>query len=159
MLQHIRLHVQSDRTQVVMQCVYRFEVQYRYYADTDTLSVYFAKASPGIIATTEDVAPGVLVDYTSQQQKVSIDLRNVSRRSASHFYESLEEIDGKPHLALAWDYNMALDQLAVYLHPNPNIVKHVETEDINIFQGVNGAGLWEAIFFSNASKIVCHSAA
>ena len=41
--------------------------QYRYFHETDTLSVNFLKAEPGLIDNTEDAVPGLLVDYTQEQ--------------------------------------------------------------------------------------------
>lgn len=145
--------------QSIVPSLRRFDVQYIYYADTDTLSVYFAKASPGVIATSEDIAPGILADYTSQKQVVSIDLFSASKGSVCHFYDSHEVIDNKPQLAIMWDYDQVRDLLAVYLHPHPAVGRCVETEDSNIQQGMDAAGLWQALFFNNASQTVLCPAA
>jgi hypothetical protein len=34
-----------------------FEIHWRYYADNDTLSLFFTRTSPGVIEHSEDVAP------------------------------------------------------------------------------------------------------
>lgn len=133
--------------------MHKFDVQYRYYKDTDTLSIYFAKASPGVIATSHDIAPGILVDYTIQKLVVAIDLSSASVRSVCNFF-SHDIIDNKPQLAITWDYDQVHDQLAVYLHPHPVIGRCVKTKDSNIQQGMDAAGLWQALFFNNASQTV-----
>lgn len=131
----------------------RLDVVYRYYHDTDTLSIYFCKASPGVIATTEDIAPGVTVDYTSEGQVVSVDLSSVSKASSCLFHAA----EGKAQLAIHWDYEENKDYLSLYLHAKPDVTNLLQTDDPNMTLGVDSKGLWHAIFFKNASKSVCRA--
>lgn len=137
-----------------------FDVQHRYYADTDTLSVYFSKASPGVIAMSQDIAPGILVDYTNQKQVVSIDVFTASERSSCHFYNNNEMIDNKPQLAITWDYAQVHDQLIVYLHPSITAERCVvKTEDHYIELCLDTTGLLWALIFNNASQtVLCSNA-
>jgi len=125
----------------------RFDVQHVYYNDTDTLSVYFTKAAPGVIATSDDIAPGILADYSSQGRVVSFDLFSASVAGVWH---------GAP---VTWNYDDSHDLLTVYLQPEPAITRRVGTEDPSIEQGMDEAGRTQALFFSRASQTVSFASA
>lgn len=52
-----------------------------YFQDTDTLGIALTPRSTGLIANSDDVTPGLLVDYTANNQLVDFDVRMASSRT------------------------------------------------------------------------------
>lgn len=134
----------------------RFDVQYRTYSDTNTLSIYFAKASPGVISFSEDVADGILVDYDTDEKIVSFDLFSAPDRMACHFFDTSDTVDGKPPLTITWDYDPIHDILKMFFHANiPEMSAIIQaTEDAHIVLGMSTKGEWQSISFLEASKSI-----
>lgn len=78
---------------------------YRYNFETDTLSIYFVKATTGLIAESDEVAPGLLVDYTADNKSVAIDIEDASNRTPAHFWDDAEIHEGKAPLHLQQHYD------------------------------------------------------
>ncbi|PNG99894.1 hypothetical protein TSOC_014318 [Tetrabaena socialis] len=150
---HTKKTVQHRSSSEKQPCGERNDVQYRAYADTDTLSIFFKKVAPGLISHTEDIAPGILADYSDAGQLVSLDLNLASMHTPCHFFDTTDVVNGKQPLALSWDFNSDSDQLTVFL-TNEQRTGHAEqTEDPHISMGTDDGGLWQAIIIQNASGI------
>lgn len=48
--------------------------QYRYSSDTDNLSIYLVKATKGLIFESDEVLPGLLVDYAADKSIVAMEI-------------------------------------------------------------------------------------
>ena len=131
-----------------------FNVQYRTYTDTDTLSFYFAKASPGVIDYSDEVAPGVAVDYSASGQLVSVDLNRASRTTPCHLFDTAEPVGGKQPLGINWEYDATKDELSVVLTATKALSQMLGTDDARINIGTCDSGLWQSLHIMQASKFV-----
>ncbi|GIL84820.1 hypothetical protein Vretimale_14376 [Volvox reticuliferus] len=134
-----------------LSCV-RFNVSYRVYADTDTLALYFTKVTPGLIYNTDDIAPGVVADYSQDGRLVSLDINSAFKSTACHTFDSASVVDGKPPLTIQAEYDNRLDRLAVFLTQEKDIVKEVKTEDADVNLGVCADGKWLVVYVSRANS-------
>jgi uncharacterized protein YuzE len=143
----------------------RFELDlvHRYYADTDTLSVYFTKAAPGVIECTEVIAPGLVVDYDRDDRIVSVDFCAASKRMAIQLCESKKDVDvdGRPSVALAlkWDHDPLNDELSVFLDGDVDVDedegrgrRRDGTLDERVVQEMTGSYTWKALHVKGASS-------
>jgi uncharacterized protein YuzE len=85
------------------------DVVFRYDGDADALSVYFTRATPGLIETSDgpcdDVEEDITFDLDINDKIVSIEFLDASDYFSCHFYDSVITIDGKAPLSLAPVYN------------------------------------------------------
>ncbi len=139
-----------------MNCLACRSLQYRYFSETDTLSIFFVKAAPGLIDSTDDALPGLLVDYTDKEELVSVDIRMASRHTRAHFWDTAADVQDAPPLCLQTKYVAEEDSLTVSLVDNPQHCKAVPTDDDRIVVWVDGAGKWESIAISKALTSIVH---
>lgn len=127
----------------------RFDVQYRTYLDTDTLSIYFAKASPGVISHSAELVPGILVDYTETERVVCIDIDTSMDEMPYHLFDVPEQLDSKPPFVLRAEYDTTADRLVLSFEVTPAaaVIKEIPTEGPDIFIGVCSSALWRAVNF------------
>lgn len=137
--------------------MYRSDIQYRTYQDTETLALYFMKASPGVICDTDRVAPNVLVDYSKDGKIVSVDIHRAPQKTACHFFDTSLIVDDKKPLQITGDYDVDRDELVVMLcssdYQQP--ARFEATEDEHMFLGLDSNGLICAVRFLHASASVC----
>ena len=124
---------------------------YRYYAETDTLSIYIAKAVTGLIDTTEVDYPGLRVDYTADESVVSLDISLATRTIHAHFWDTREDANSLPRLCLSSQYIPTRDQLRLSFNDRPTPASQIMTENPNIKIDVDVNGLWDAVIFECAS--------
>lgn len=134
-------------------CVCR-SPQYRYFCETDTLSVYFVKAVPGLIDNTEDAVDGLLVDYTEDQKIVSFDVRMASVRTRAHFWDTATDVQGAPPLCLRTEYSEEADTFTVSFVDSPQHCKSVCTDDDRISVWVNDSDKWESVVIAHAMESI-----
>lgn len=89
-------------------------IDYVYYADTGTLGIYFVPIEICKVDHSEDIAPGILVDYF-ETKIVSIDIFNAQ----------YQEID--------WNYDETHDALTITLYQDIDVTKVKKTLDDNIW--------------------------
>ena len=127
---------------------------FRYYSETDTLSIYLVKATAGLIAESDEVVPGLLVDYTSDNKIVAIDIWKASNRTPAHFWDHGELHDGKPPLRLQTEYDATHQQFIIAIVDDPCRVKLAATDDERITVWEDSDGRWTSIMISNAAETV-----
>lgn len=128
--------------------------QYRYFHETDTLSVYFVKASPGLIDNTEDAVPGLLVDYTQEQKVVSFDIRLASVRTRAHFWDTATNVQAAPPLCLQTTYSPEANTFTVSFVDSPQHCRSACTDDDRISIWVDPVGNWESVVIAHARESV-----
>jgi uncharacterized protein YuzE len=126
------------------------DVVYRYYSDTDTLSIYFVKAIPGLIHVCDDVYDSVLIDYTVTRKIVSVDISAASNWIPCHFFEVPMDVheattDNKPAFQLHQKLDPVKDQLIVYFVKGPVLstgvlASEINTSDDRVLLGQNDDG-------------------
>ncbi|GES90833.1 hypothetical protein GLOIN_2v1485864 [Rhizophagus clarus] len=99
----------------------REDTVFRYYDDMDTLSVYFAKASSGVIRYSE-ANDYILVSYYGDDKIISVEIYKALL--CCHLFETSETIDNKPPLSF---YPICYEVLLV--SSKPSLVTFKETED------------------------------
>lgn len=128
--------------------------QYRYFHETDTLSVYFVKASSGLIDDTEDAVPGLLVDYTQEQKVVSFDIRLASVRTRAHFWDTATNVQAAPPLCLQTTYSPEANTFTVSFVDSPQHCRSACTDDDRISIWVDPVGNWESVVIAHARESV-----
>jgi uncharacterized protein YuzE len=123
----------------------RPDVVYRYFCDTDTLSIYFVKAVPGLIHVGDDVYDSVLVDYTVSRKIVSVDISGASSWIPCHFFDVPLDVDGgfidnKPPFQLHQMLDPVKDQLIVYFVKDPALASDIATLDDKVLLGQSDDG-------------------
>ena len=128
--------------------------QYRYFHETDTLSVYFVKAVPGLINNTEDAVPGLLVDYIEEQKIVSFDIRLASVRTRAHFWDTVTNVQGAPPLCLHTKYSQEADTFTVSFVDSPQHCRSICTDDDRISIWVDASEKWESVVFASGRESI-----
>ena len=127
---------------------------FRYYSETNTLSIYLVKATVGLIAESDEVVPGLLVDYTADNKIVSIDIWRASNRTPAHFWDHGEVYDGKPPLRLQTEYDVTRQQFIIAVVDDLCRVKPAGTDDERITVWEDSDGRWTSITISNAAESI-----
>ncbi|GBC00273.1 hypothetical protein RclHR1_00380041 [Rhizophagus clarus] len=110
----------------------RNDTVYRYYEDTDTLSIYLAKASSGVVRYCKEANDYILVSYDDDDKIVSVEIYGASELLCCHLFDTSETIDNKPQLSLYPVCYEDRDELEVFLNDfKPSTFQ--ETEDKDIF--------------------------
>lgn len=121
-----------------------------YCSETDTLSIYLATATPGLIFESDEVLPGLLVDYTADMKIVAIEIWPASNKVPAHFWNDAEVHEGKPPFQLQQEFDAQQQQFSVSFLDNASRSKLVATDDERIAVWVNEGGEWTSIIFSRA---------
>ncbi|GBC04126.1 hypothetical protein RclHR1_05520014 [Rhizophagus clarus] len=121
----------------------REDTVFRYYDDMDTLSVYFAKASSGVIRYSE-ANDYILVSYYGDDKIISVEIYKALL--CCHLFETSETIDNKPPLSF---YPICYEVLLV--SSKPSLVTFKETEDKVSEVGINDKNEIVTLLFYNAS--------
>lgn len=131
----------------------RSDTVYRYYEDTDTLSIYFAKASSGVVRYCEEASDYILVSYDGDDKIVSVEICEASELLCCHLFDTSEIIDNKPPLSFYPICYEDCNELEVLLVDStlPSIT-FKETEDENIKVGINDKEEIVKLLFRNASR-------
>lgn len=118
---------------------------YRYFSDTDTLSIYLVKATKGRVTESDEVVPGLLVDYTADNKIVAMDIWDVSNKTPAQFWEDKAVIEGKAPLHLQQEYNADQQHFIIVLVDSPSHSQYVTTDDERIMIGVSKDGQWTSL--------------
>lgn len=131
----------------------RDDTVFRYYDDTDTLSVYFAKASSGVVRYCEEANDFILVSYDGDDKIVSVEIYEASELLCCHLFDTSETIDNKPPLSLYPICYEDCDDLEVLLvGSKPSSITFEKTEDKDIEVGINDEKKIVTLLFHNASS-------
>lgn len=123
-------------------------VQFRYFESVDSLSVYLRKVTPNLIVDTWDVHPGLLVDFDDQEQPVALNILSASSLVPVHFYETCEDVNGKPQLQLGQMYDPYFKVLTLRFCTAGG-TKDVATSHSNIIVLEDDAGNWVGLRITN----------
>jgi len=118
---------------------------YRYFSDTDILSIYLVKATKGRIAESDEVVPGLLVDYAADNKIVAMDIEEASNQTPAHFWDDQKSIEGKAPLHLQQEYDPDQQHFVILLVDNPPHVQYIGTSDERIMVGVSKDGQWTSL--------------
>ncbi|KXZ54461.1 hypothetical protein GPECTOR_4g1012 [Gonium pectorale] len=97
-------------------------LQYQTYRESDTLSIYFAKPSPGVISHSSELVPGVLVDYTNTDRVVCVDVDTSLEGMPYQYADVTIEVHSKPPLI---EYNAPADVLADDSHVLADLLRYL----------------------------------
>lgn len=128
-------------------------LQCQYFHETDTLNVYFVKATPGLIDNTEDALPGLLVDYNQEHKVVGFDVRMASVRTGAHFGDTATSLEGASPLSLQTAYSHEAGTVTVSFVARPQYCRSVCTDDSRISVWVSDSGKWESIVLHGLDNI------
>lgn len=81
-----------------------------------------------------------------------------SKNTVCHFWDCTDQVDGKPPLALVWDWSGDdPDTMIVRLHAGvqDDKLQRKATDDPDVELGVSSTGLWAALFITHATARVC----
>ena len=118
---------------------------YRYFSDTDTLSIYLVKATKGRIAESDEIVAGLLVDYAADNKIVAMDIEDASNKTPAHFWDAQEVIKGKAPLHLQQEYDTDQQHFIIVLLDNPSHFQYFATNDERIMVGVSKNGQWTSL--------------
>ena len=121
-----------------------------YCSETDTLSIYLATPTAGLIVKSDEVLPGLLVDYTADMKIVAMEIWQASSTVPAHFRNDAEVHKGKPPLQLQQEFDVQQQQLSINFVDNATKSKIVATDDERITVWENDGGEWTRIVFSCA---------
>jgi len=135
--QFIREHNMQTRSTNMNNCT-RADTVYRYYEDTDTLSVYFAKASSGVVSYCKEANNNILVSYDCDHKIVSVEIYDASNLLCCHLLDTQETLDNKPFLSLYPICYEDCDELRVFLvDPEISPVTFQKTKDEDFEVGID----------------------
>lgn len=112
------------------------------------------KAVPGLIDNTEDAVPGLLVDYTQEQNVVSFDIRLASVRTRAHFWDTATVVQAAPPLCLQTKYSQEADTFTVSFVDSPQHCTSICTDDDRISIWVDSSGSWESVVIAHARESI-----
>ncbi|CAG8505158.1 8411_t:CDS:2 [Funneliformis mosseae] len=125
---------------------------YRYYEDTDILSVYFAKASSGVVSYSDDVNKDILVSYDHDDKIVSVEIYRASELLRCHFFDTQDTINNKPPLLFIPVCYKDCDELKVYLVDSISSITLQKTEEEDLEVGLDNEGKIVVLLFHKASS-------
>lgn len=112
------------------------------------------KAVPGLIDNTEDAVPGLLVDYTQEQQVISFDIRLASVRTRAHFWDTTTNVQGAPPLCLQTKYSQEADTLTVSFVDSPQHCRSICTDDDRLSIWVDASEKWESVVIAHGRESI-----
>lgn len=127
---------------------------YEYFSDTDTLSIYLVNPTKGLIDNSDEVVPGLLVDYTADNKIVAMDIFDASNSTPAHFMDHAKIHEGKAPFHLQEDYDAEQQHFVVTLLDNPPKSSYVATDDERIRVGVTNNGQWTSIKILHATESI-----
>lgn len=125
---------------------------YRYFWETDTLSIYLVKATKGLIDSSDEVTAGLLVDYTSSEEIVALDIALASKKIFAHFWDDAGIYDEKPPLQLHTSFDAVQQLFTISFGDSCPNVETRATDDKRITVCEDGDGHWASIVILAASK-------
>ena len=108
----------------------------------------------GLIAESDEVIPGLLVDYTADSKIVAMDIFGASNRTPAHLWEDAEIHVGKPPLQLQQEYDAPQQRFTITLLNNPSKKTRVATDDERISVWEDTDGQWTSITISPATQSI-----
>ena len=125
-----------------------------YFRDTDTLGIALTSRSSGLIDNSDDVTPGLLVDYTANNQLVGFDAMMASSRTgldiATHNIGSEAAFLERLHS----HYDAEEDRLSISFVQKPSNCSQNVTDDDRILICIDAHGCWEGIRICEPSKCI-----
>lgn len=130
----------------------REDTVFRYYRDTDTLSIYFAKSSAGVVFYSNEANNYILVSYDGDDKIISVEIYEASELLCCHLFETSETIDNKPPLSFYPICYKDRDEVEVFLvGSNSSPITFEKTEDKDFEVGMNDEKKIVTLLFHNAS--------
>lgn len=116
-----------------------------YFQDTDTLGIALTPRSTGLIANSDDVTPGLLVDYTANNQLVGFDVRMASSRTGLDIASQKKSSAAAFLTNLHLHYDADKDRLCISFVQKPSNFSRSVTDDDRILVCTDAHGCWEGI--------------
>ena len=123
-----------------------------YFHDTDTLGIALAPISTGLIDNSDEVVPGLLVDYAANNQLVAFDVMMASSRIGLDIPRQKARSVAAFLTSLQAQYDAAEDRLSISFVQKPSNCSHSVTDDDRILICVDAHGRWEGIRICEPSK-------
>ena len=116
-----------------------------FFWETDTLSIYLVNATEGLIYSSDEVTAGLLVDYSSNDEIVALDVALASKRIAAEFWDAGGTHDGKPSLQLHTSFDPVQARFTISFGASRPGVKSKTTDDERITVSEDEDGRWTGI--------------
>ncbi|CAB4437641.1 unnamed protein product [Rhizophagus irregularis] len=145
------LNIQTKSTKNNI-CI-RDDTVFKYYEDTDTLLIYFAKATSGVIRQSREPNDYTLASYDGDDKIVSFEIWEASKLLCCHLFDTSEMIDNKPPLSLYPICYEDRDELEILLiGSKPSFITFKKTEDKDFEVGMNDENKIVTLLFHNVSS-------
>ncbi|CAG8445526.1 15021_t:CDS:2, partial [Funneliformis caledonium] len=144
--------IRKQNLPIIIPGTLRDDTVYRYYEDTDILSVYFAKASSGVVSYSDDVNKDILVSYDHDDKIVSVEIYRASELLRCHFFDTQDTINNKPPLLFIPVCYKDCDELKVYLVDSISSITLQKTEGEDLEVGLDNEGKIVVLLFHKASS-------
>ena len=133
-------------------------LQWQYFPDTDTLCIDLVQAT-GLIDNSDDVTPGLLVDYAANNQLVALDVRMARTRVAREATNAPSSSQAAPLMSCYTHFDAEGDTLSISFVPEPSYFLQAVTEDDRILIWLDAHGGWESISILKAKECIATSEA
>ncbi|RIA93114.1 hypothetical protein C1645_735819 [Glomus cerebriforme] len=143
-------NMQTESTNI-NKCI-RADTVYRYYEDTDTLSVYFAKASSGVVSYCREVDKNILVSYDRDDKIVSVEIYGASELLCCRLFDIPKSIDDKPPLSFYPICYEDYDELKVFLVSEISSITFRKTKEKDFDMDIDDKKKIIALLFHNANN-------
>ncbi len=125
-----------------------------YFHDTDTLGIALTPRSTGLIDNSDDVTPGLLVDYMANNQLVGFDVMMASSRTGLDIASQKKGSAAAFLTSLHSQYDAEEDRLSISFVQKPSNCSQSITDDDRILICVDAHGCWEGIRICEPSKCI-----
>lgn len=123
-----------------------------YFHDTDTLGIALTPRSIGLIDNSDDVTPGLLVDYTANNQLVGFDVSMASSRIGLDIASQEKRSSATFLTRLHAQYDADEDTLSISFVQKPSNCSRTVTHNDRILICRDAHGRWEGICIVEQSK-------
>mmetsp|Transcript_25264 Transcript_25264/g.35396 ORF Transcript_25264/g.35396 Transcript_25264/m.35396 type:complete len:179 (+) Transcript_25264:444-980(+) len=129
------------------------DLVYRYFVDVDALKLYFVRIVPGMVATSDDLDPGLTVDYDTNNKILAVEVQTCSKLLVSIPYG--KEGMKKRAMELCAYYDAQQDIFEVFfLFPEALPVRTSRLDDTSIHLLYNSDSQIIGLRFLEASKTI-----
>ncbi|CAB5200656.1 unnamed protein product [Rhizophagus irregularis] len=148
-MKELNMQTKSTKNNI---CI-RDDTVFKYYEDMDRLSIYFAKATSGVIKDCRGPNDYTLASYDGDDKIVSFEIFDASNLLRCHLFDTSEMIDNKPPLSLYPICYEDRDELEIlFIGSKPSFITFEKTEDIDIEVGMDDENKIVTLLFHNASS-------
>ncbi len=118
------------------------------------LGIALMPVSTGLIDSSDEVVPGLLVDYTANNQLVAFDVMMASSRTGLDIASQKGRSVAAFLTSLHSQYDAEEDMLSISFVQKPSSCSQSVTDDDRIFICVDAHGRWEGIRICEPSKSI-----